>query len=143
MDIQSVQKLRELVQVSTVYWKSGDNVSKVRAIPTQEVDPDFTGISDYVALLEHGHVDLSNAELTDFFILQCLSDVEEIFFAEQSHIGKGKNKHWDTVMEYPAQLHTEASVIAHVEAEQQDADYALRVVKVTVAQQVVKTFGKA
>lgn len=49
MDVQSIQKLRELVKVSTVYWKSGDNVSKVRAIPTQEVDPDLTGISDYVA----------------------------------------------------------------------------------------------
>jgi hypothetical protein len=77
MEDREIGLLRLAVMKATedggqVIWFDADGrCSAVIAVPYQKMDPDRTGIDDFVALLGHGstvtgHVDLSNAESGTF-----------------------------------------------------------------------------
>jgi hypothetical protein len=54
----------------SIFWISFDGrYYKIKAIPDRPLDPDHTGIKDFVAILEGGHIDLSNAEPTAFMVV--------------------------------------------------------------------------
>ncbi len=60
---------------AVVIWKGPDGDTHiVRSVPHQKLDPDRTGVADYVAYLDHGHIDLSDVETNSFMVARPLFD---------------------------------------------------------------------
>ncbi len=69
MTEEEIAELRVLVEQSkNVCWVDGlGNFRKVSDIPVTEMDPDRTGVPDFIARLSRGgHIDLSNVDISDF-----------------------------------------------------------------------------
>ena len=77
MDDEEIKVLRTRSKTDPVYWLNGNGgMLKVTNIPVVEMDPDNTGVSDFIATLEGGgHIDLSNAETEQFAIV----NITEVF----------------------------------------------------------------
>jgi len=63
----------------------------------------------------------------------------EVHFDQQC-LSKPRKGQWDSIMEYPADLHQLADVLADTKEDRKLSEKPLRVVKVTVTTEVIEIF---
>lgn len=76
LTLDDIAQLRAASRSNTILW-SGEAgaVRTIRHVSDDAVDPDRTGVADYIAIFEEGgHVDLANAEKGEFLVAKPLYD---------------------------------------------------------------------
>lgn len=75
MNLAEITTLRAAVDAgAAVHWIGHDNVPrKIVRVPRTEMDPDKTGITDFVAFFaDNTHIDLSDIDVSEFVYMKSM-----------------------------------------------------------------------